>query len=670
MFQFRTAASRLAAVLSLLLLFSGCGSDDNFVFTNSNPIVNPPTADNFSLTVGFDQTALSRDSGVRAQLIDEVTQFQAILIDSDENQAAEQTAPRDQTVTFTGLSPGDYLVRVLGLDANGNVLGYFDRIVTVGSNDLTTLLSGLRLDPTPPAPSFAATQTAGPFLVFISVPETAQGITGFSVVAQVFDGQGNPTNSVTPDISLASSPLAFETPVADQDSGANGVVTFTSVRFEETADGTTVLTVDAAGVEPANSPEVAVTPPGPFFNSLELISQSTAGDLSNDTSFDSSVSGDGRYVVFSSNASNLVPNDDNDERDVFLRDRSLGTTVAVSINSSGEVGNESSSEPSISADGRFIAFTSGASDLVPDDDNDADDIFVYDRVQGTMERVSIDTDGTQGDGDSFAPALSDDGQVVVFMDQSENFDEGSGNDRTDVFIYDRSTGTLEIANVPAGIGLEFDPAISGDGRYVSYVSPNPEGLTDTNGGIEDVFVFDRTTDTRVIGSTDAMGDQGGSTSRGGSLSSDGRFLAFHSRNNYGFTPDNNGANFDVFVKDLQSADVERISENEMGENGDAESLGAFISGDGRFVVFLSEASDLVPNDTNSAFDVFLNDRENDRIERISVSSTGQQIMSGSTLYGLSADGRFSIFRNSEDDLVPNKDNGEADIYSIINPFRR
>lgn len=663
----------LKAILlcGFLLVFTGCGSDrEDFVFTNTgnNGVVVPTGR---SLTVGFNPAVLTQSTDIRAQLAG-VTQFRAILIDSNENVVGDDTANRTETVTFTDLTAGEYLVRIIGLDAGGNVIGYFDRIVTISDNDLSTLFEGLRLDSTPPDPSFAASQTAGPFFIFVDVPTTAVGITGFSVTAQVFDGEGNPTNSVTSGVSLVSSGVAFETAVPNQDTDATGVVVFQQLRFVENGDGTTTLTVDATGVDPATSGDITVTPAGDFFATLELISQSTAGVLQNAIGFDASISGDGRYVVFDSDADNLVPNDNNGQRDIFLRDRVAGTTIAVSVTSGGSVGDDSSFEPAISANGRFIAFSSSASDLVANDTNGSDDIFVYDRETQTMERVSIDSSGNEGDDDSFAPAISDDGQVVVFLDQSNNFDEAPTNNRTDVFAYDRGTNTLETVNVPAGIGLEFDPNISGDGRFVSYVSPNPEGLTDSNSGTEDVYVFDRTNDTRVNASTDSSGNQttSGQTSRGGHLSADGRFIAFHSRANFGFTPDNNGAAFDVFVKDLQTDAVERVSQNDAGENGDDESFDRGISGDGRFVLTRSVASDLVANDTNGAQDVFIFDRDNDRIARVSVNSTGGQATTGSVPYAISTDGRFSVFRNGDTDLVPGDDNGVADFFTIINPFRR
>lgn len=655
-------------LLSFVLLFSGCDSgNDDFVFINNNN-GNAGQAGVFDLEVGFDPAALARE--IRAQIGADVTQFRAILIDSNDTRIDEQTAARNQTVVFRGLAPGDYLVRYEGLDAGGNIVGFFDRIVSITNSRVTSLLPGLRLDPTPPAASFAGTQgSTQPFFVLTDVPTTAQGITGFSVSAQVFDGQGNLPTSATTGVSLTSSNLNFETAVANQDTNGTGAVVFNGVRFEEMANGTTTLTVDAAGVDSATSPDITVTPPGSFFATLELVSKSTAGVVGDSFVFSGSVSGDGRYVAFDSNATNLVGSDTNGNRDLFLRDRQLNTLVAISVNTQGQLADGDSNDPDFSADGNFVAFTSSATDLVPNDTNGEDDIFVYDRQQQTIERVSILSNGTEADGSAFCPVISGDGRIVVFLSQAENFDEGPTNNRTDLFAYDRQTDTLERINVPAGIGLELRPAISGDGRYVAFTSPNPEGLTDTNGTTQDVFIFDRTTDTMSFGSTDAAGDQtpSGNTSQKPHLSTDGRYLAFESRFNFGFTPDD--ADFDIFVKDLQTGAVERVSQDNAGNTANENCDRPLISGDGRFVIFTTDSNNLV-TDGNSTDDVFLFDRTTDMIERVSVDSTGGEISSSSGHRGFSSDGRFVLFVNNEDSLVPEDDNGVRDMFTIINPFRR
>ena len=131
-------------------------------------------------------------------------------------------------------------------------------------------------------------------------------------------------------------------------------------------------------------------------------------------SVDPAISADGRFVAFSSDATNLVPGDTNGTADVFVRDRQTGTTRRVSVGSGGAQGNGLSVDPAISADGRFVAFASDATNLVPGDTNGADDVFVRDRQTGTTRRVSVGSGGAQGDRVSFDPAISADGRFVAF----------------------------------------------------------------------------------------------------------------------------------------------------------------------------------------------------------------------------------------------------------------
>src|SRR5260221_597397 len=230
----------------------------------------------------------------------------------------------------------------------------------------------------------------------------------------------------------------------------------------------------------------------------ERVSVATGGAQGNSshTAFQfCSISAGGRFVAFQSDADNLVAGDTNGVQDVFLRDRRSGTTERVSLDSAGTQGNYSSYYPSISTDGRFVAFASGATNLVPGDTNGAQDVFVRDRQTGTTERVSVDSAGTQGNGNSLGSSISADGRFVAFGSAASNLIAGDPNATNDVFVHDFLNGTGDrrgLASYPtrATSDLCF-PSISADGRFVAFRG-NASNLVpgDTNGW-PDVFVRDR-----------------------------------------------------------------------------------------------------------------------------------------------------------------------------------
>ena len=204
------------------------------------------------------------------------------------------------------------------------------------------------------------------------------------------------------------------------------------------------------------------------------------------------ISADGRFVAFRSLADNLVSGDTNGTWDVFVRDRQSGTTERVSVDSSGAEANGQSNDPSISADGRFVAFDSAATNLVAGDANGALDVFVHDRQTGTTERVSVDSGGAEGDGDSERPCVSADGARVAFLGLADDLVAGDGNGWPDVFVHDRSTGVTERVSVDTAGGEADDPSfdcvISADGRFVGFVSFADDLVSGDTNADEDVFV--------------------------------------------------------------------------------------------------------------------------------------------------------------------------------------
>ncbi len=340
----------------------------------------------------------------------------------------------------------------------------------------------------------------------------------------------------------------------------------------------------------------------------ERASVSSAETQGNDQSVDPALSADGLYVAFESIATNLVAGDSNGWQDVFVRDRTAGTTEVVSVSSGGTVGNDDSWDAAISADGRFVAFTSNASNLVAGDDGLAGDIFVRDRTAGTTERVSLDTGGGNPNSDSSAAAISADGRWVAFASSATDLVAGDTNSAADIFVRDRQAGTTTLVSLDSGGGPANGdsgaPSISADGRFVAFQSLASDLVAGDTNTYQDIFVRDLVLGTTERVSVDSSGTEANGVSTAASLSGDGRFAAFHSGASNLVASDTNAA-VDVFVRDRQTRTTDRVSLTAGGAQAAAQSLFAAISADGRSVVFESDATNLVAGDTNLRRDIFL-----------------------------------------------------------------
>ena len=341
---------------------------------------------------------------------------------------------------------------------------------------------------------------------------------------------------------------------------------------------------------------------------MDRVSVSPEGTEGNDVSYDPSLSGDGRFVAFTSFASNLVAGDAYPGTDIFVRDRLTGVTELVSVYSDAIQGNGDSEGPSISSDGRFIAFSSLASNLVSGDTNGLKDVFVRDRQSGVTVRVSLSSDGFEGQGNSESPSISADGRFIAFDSDAANLVSDDTNARRDVFVHDRWTGVTQRVSLGEG-GAEgtetsWGPSISGDGRIVVFTSFARNLVPDDNNLWRDAFVYDRQTEAieRVSVAFDDQEENGGSTAR--SVSSDGRFVVFSSLAS-NLVAGYANPQTDVYVYDRSTRKVKVVSVARDGAFGDHGSIGASVSADGRVVAFHSLASNLVPGDENLAWDIFV-----------------------------------------------------------------
>jgi len=230
-------------------------------------------------------------------------------------------------------------------------------------------------------------------------------------------------------------------------------------------------------------------------NQTVRVSVSTAGLQADGASFAPSVSADGRYVASSSDATNLVTGDTNAAHDIFVRDLVGNTTMRASATSTGVQGNGASFSAAISGDGRFVAFSSDATNLVTGDTNLVRDIFVRNLGSNTTTRVSVSSAGKQGNGACYSPALNGDGRCVAFTSDATTLVTGDANAVRDVFLRDQTASTTTRVSVPAtgqSNGISYSPALSTDGRYVAYSSSASNLVAGDTNGVPDIFRYDRT----------------------------------------------------------------------------------------------------------------------------------------------------------------------------------
>jgi Tol biopolymer transport system component len=399
------------------------------------------------------------------------------------------------------------------------------------------------------------------------------------------------------------------------------------------------------------------------------VSVSSAGEQGNwfSGNFVPAISANGRYVAFSSAASNLVPNDTNVADDVFVRDVLTGRTRRVSLSTSGGQANSDNFASAISADGRYVAFASYASNLVAGDSNGAQglDVFVRDVVAGRTKRISVSSAGAQGDGQSFLAAISADGRYVAFDSEATNLVPGDTNGFQDVFVRDVVTGRTRRVSVGSGgaqgNAASLYPAISGDGRYVAFTALASNLVPGDINGSQDVFVRDVVTGQTRRVSVSSSGDPGDAASFNPAISGDGRYVAFSSAAVNLVRRDTNGS-WDVFVRDMLTGRTRRVSLDSNGAQGDAKSLLPTLSADGRYVAFDSAATNLVAADTNFAFDVFVRDVLTGRTRRVSVSRTGTQGNFESLNPAINGDGRYVAFSSEASNLAGRDTNATSNVF--------
>jgi uncharacterized repeat protein (TIGR01451 family) len=403
----------------------------------------------------------------------------------------------------------------------------------------------------------------------------------------------------------------------------------------------------------------AVAQPAPGFT--ELVSVSSAGVQGDQDSELPSVSADGRFVAFASLAQNLVPGDTNQSADIFVRDRVLGTTERVSVSSKGGQGDGHSGlldlmgGPSISGDGRYVAFSSEATNLVRGDRNANADVFVHDRLTGLTTRESVGTNGAEANGGGTEPDISRDGRVVAFVSFSDNLVPDQ-NFTGDVFVRDRQAGTTErISQAPDGSDANsqsFTPVLNADGRFVYFTSFASNLVAgDSDNQDIDAYLFDRQTKTMtaITSNRPSSGVISHGTANG--ISGDGRYLTFTTQDTTFVTPDTNGFFDDAWLVDRNTGQYVLVGVNDAGEQGDDSTFAGDVSDNGRFVVLVSRSTNF-GGPANFRENVYLRDRQAGTTRLVSVASDGTEGDLDSIQPALTPDGLVAAFASRSSTFVP------------------
>ncbi|MFK5984834.1 MAG: hypothetical protein QM479_05365 [Pseudomonadota bacterium] len=390
------------------------------------------------------------------------------------------------------------------------------------------------------------------------------------------------------------------------------------------------------------------------------LSVNSSGAEGNDGSYNPSISDNGLYVAYQSNANNLVLGDTNNEADIFVVNTSTTIKpVRVSINSAGDEANDSSYYPSISGDGNFIAFLTDANNLVAGDTNSNGDIIVVNNSTITQPvRVNLNTDGSQANAYSYYPDLSTDGRHISFASEATNLVNNDNNNTTDAFVHDKNTGITTRVSVDSN-GAETNQQsglirISGNGQDIAYLSADSPSFNHS-----DAFVYSSGQKIRVHNNTQGNYPQTSPSHSitSNSSSADGRYIVFSS-NAFNLLASNMNEGTNIFLRDTLTNTTKLINSATDGSKADNHSSHSSISSDGRYILFESDATNLVANDTNNTRDIFRYDTNTQEIIRVSMATGGVIESNGNSENpSMSSDGRYIIFKSVASNLVANDTNG-------------
>ncbi len=411
-------------------------------------------------------------------------------------------------------------------------------------------------------------------------------------------------------------------------------------------------------------------PGSSFAQTTTRISVGPGGVQSNDDSLNPKISADGRFVVFRSFANNLVANDTNNQIDLFQTELATGITKRINVTTSGAQVTGTFNGYAVSANGRYVVFSTNAPGLVNGDTDTFFDIFVRDTVANTTARITNGINNSVVDGSSIVPSISSDGRYVAYESAATNLVAGDANGVRDIFVYDRNTAITSLLSVSsAGAqsnARSFNAVISGDGSTVAFYSEGSNLVANDTNNFGDVFVRNIAAQTTQIVSVSTSGTQGDNTSGADdiSLSNNGKLIVFDSNATNLVAGDTN-ARLDVFVHDItisSAPTTTRVSVSTTGGEGNGLSFLDVITPDGKYVVFDSNATNLVSGDTNSTFDVFLYNRLTATTTRVSLGAGNSEGNGESSFADISADGSRLVFASFASNLIANDTNLSIDIF--------
>ena len=405
--------------------------------------------------------------------------------------------------------------------------------------------------------------------------------------------------------------------------------------------------------------------------------EATGGTLTNNTSvaasFESNIAGSFDITLTVSDGQNTA----SATQIIYVRDKIERLTIL----SDGTEPNGSSFRPKISGDGRYVAFESNASNLVPGDTNGMSDIFLKDTVLNTITRVSVDSSGAQAEQSSLSADISENGQFILFSSQAKNLDTSVLNFWPDIYVHDRISGSTENISVssdgaPSWGVSENGARISASGRYVSFSSRGRLLVEGDTNEQSDIFIRDRLLKTTKRVSVSSMGAQSNKASYYSVISGNGRFVVFSSNaNNLDTLDTDSGGTTDVFLHDTLYGTTRLISKNNQGIKGEENRSSHVedVSDDGRYITYTSYASNLAPGDTNGASDIFVYDKELEMVTRVSLDSGGNEAQANSNIGGshahnssfsstISSNGRYVVFTSFAENLVAGDNNKVSDLF--------
>jgi archaellum component FlaF (FlaF/FlaG flagellin family) len=412
---------------------------------------------------------------------------------------------------------------------------------------------------------------------------------------------------------------------------------------------------------------LGAAPPAMAAPTTDLASLSSANVQGNNHSGSSAISKNGRFVAFDSLATNLIGADTNTTTDIFVRNRQSGKTTRASKRTNGAEANGQSFAPQISDSGRFVAFSSFATNLIGLDGNGVLDVFVHDRNSKKTTRVSTRSNGGEANSGSTLQGISGDGRYVVFNSNASNLVPGDSNGTTDIFVKDRKTGKTtrvsERSNGAQGNGASQLGAISPNGRYVAFTSVATNLVPTDSNATQDVFVHDRNNKKTIRASVKGNNIQSNNFSHFPDVANNGS-VVFPSLATNLVNNDTN-ATWDAFLRNIKTKTTRIVSVSSAGIQGNAASgINSIpkISADGKRITFDSQATNLIAGDTNVNLDVFMHNRANQTTRRLSVRFDGTQGNAAAIVGDMANTGRFVSFLSNSTNLVGGDANARNDVF--------